>query len=275
MGVFDRIEQLKRRYTDQYVVVDETRPELARFIGRTGRVKTVNMNGRALVEFDAFNDIGWYDIDPGFLRVVEGPPKAPVTQEKGRSATAAQPAAAEKPAAAEEPKEVERGAKKAGAGGSAPATAEGGRPTTAEILAAARRKKGSAAAPAAAGADAPPVAKAAAAAEKPAALRPAAGKGAKLSTAEIIALARGGKPSGTAAGDVVEKEPAEAPQSKQKKATKQPAALPAADVAPPATSPKEPRAPENKPAKISRPADMPTDTAGKIAWCRAHDGKRA
>ena len=38
--VFEHIEKLKRQYTDKYVVVDATRPELARFRDTTGVVKT-------------------------------------------------------------------------------------------------------------------------------------------------------------------------------------------------------------------------------------------
>jgi len=36
------------------------------FAALTGSVKTVNMSGRALVEFDGYNNIGWFDIDPAF-----------------------------------------------------------------------------------------------------------------------------------------------------------------------------------------------------------------
>src|SRR5207249_979348 len=68
LTMFDQIEKLKQRYTDQYVVVDASQPELARFQGFTGRVKTVNMSGRALVEFDAWNNIGWYDIEVDYLK---------------------------------------------------------------------------------------------------------------------------------------------------------------------------------------------------------------
>jgi hypothetical protein len=50
------VEPLKKQYTDQYVAVDAAQPELARFRGQVGRVKTINMNGRALVEFDADNN---------------------------------------------------------------------------------------------------------------------------------------------------------------------------------------------------------------------------
>jgi hypothetical protein len=56
---FDAIDKLKNEYTDKYVVADLSRPELGRFHGQTGVIKTVNMSGRALVEFDGHNNIGW------------------------------------------------------------------------------------------------------------------------------------------------------------------------------------------------------------------------
>ena len=54
-----RYEQLKREWTDQYVVVNPERPELRRFEGIAGRVVTVNYNNKAVVDFQ---DGGWYDI---------------------------------------------------------------------------------------------------------------------------------------------------------------------------------------------------------------------
>jgi hypothetical protein len=54
-----RYETLKREWTDQYVEVNPTRPELKRFEGIVGRVVTVNRNNKALVDFQ---DGGWYDI---------------------------------------------------------------------------------------------------------------------------------------------------------------------------------------------------------------------
>lgn len=66
-------EQLKKELTDKFVVVSQSVPELRRFVGLTGRVKTVNMNCRALVQFDGPVDISWYDIDPSFLTVVDAP----------------------------------------------------------------------------------------------------------------------------------------------------------------------------------------------------------
>src|SRR6187399_993471 len=84
--IFDHIEQLKKQYTDKYVVVDQSRPELQRFRGLTGAVKTVNMSGRALVEFDGYANIGWYDIDPSFLTVVPPPAPKPVEAKKEKAA---------------------------------------------------------------------------------------------------------------------------------------------------------------------------------------------
>ena len=59
MAVSTHNEDLKREWTDQYVMVDPTRVELARFAGIVGRVITVNWNHKALVDFQ---DGGWYDI---------------------------------------------------------------------------------------------------------------------------------------------------------------------------------------------------------------------
>ncbi len=91
------IDTLRQQLTDQYVVVQGDRPELARFQGQTGQVKTVNCNGRALVEFDSFANRGWYDIAPDYLRVVPKPePKRP--EKPAAKAAVAKPAVA-KPAA--------------------------------------------------------------------------------------------------------------------------------------------------------------------------------
>ena len=103
MSSIEVAEQLKQDLTDRYVIVRAATPELRRFSGLTGRVKTVNMNCRALVEFDGPVDIGWYDIDPSHLEVVSAPmPKTAVTHEAAAKAEA-KPAAAKaegKPAAA-------------------------------------------------------------------------------------------------------------------------------------------------------------------------------
>jgi len=72
----ERIEKLKQQYTGQYVAVDEKRAELARFAGQRGRVKTVNLNGCALVQFEG-PDRSWYDIQLDYLKVVDKPDPDP------------------------------------------------------------------------------------------------------------------------------------------------------------------------------------------------------
>jgi hypothetical protein len=183
-------EQLKKEWTDKYVVVDEKTPELKRFSGLTGTVKTINMNGRALVEFDGPVDIGWYDIDPSFLKVVSEPvkKKAPEKHEKPASAAAAPKAAAAAEAARPagekklSPLELARqqgaAAKAAGDAAKKPSPLE-----QARAQGAAKAE----AAPAAVVESAP------APAAKPAAATPSAGGGTREkpgSTAEIIELAR-------------------------------------------------------------------------------------
>ena len=105
--VFEHINELRAEYTDKYVIVDDGFPELRRFKGMTGVVKTVNMSGHALVQFDGNNNVGWYDIDIDFLKVVDKPP--PKEEPKAAKRAAAPQAAekpAEKPAAPPEPKDA-------------------------------------------------------------------------------------------------------------------------------------------------------------------------
>jgi hypothetical protein len=143
--MFDVIERLKSEWTDRYVVVESTAPELARFTHATGQVKTVNMNGRCLVEFDQYNNTGWYDIDPSCLKVVPKPlPKPAEAKEKPTKPAAAKEAVkpAAKPAVAGKPSTADILAAARGKGGAAakPAAAPG-KPSTAEILARARGGK--------------------------------------------------------------------------------------------------------------------------------------
>ncbi len=162
----DQIDELKRKYTDKYVVVDKERPELARFRDTYGTVRTVNMSGRALVEFADYHlNTGWYDIDPSYLKLIDKPlppkPKeAPAKEPAGEPASAGgKPAATPTPAA--------------------------GKQSTADILAALRG--GAAAKPAAA----TPVAKPAAAPK--AATAPATKVDrTKMSVADMLAAARAG-----------------------------------------------------------------------------------
>jgi hypothetical protein len=160
--VFEHIEELKRVYTDKYVVVDASRPDLRRFEGFTGTVKTVNMSGKALVQFDAYDNIGWFDIDVDYLTIIDKPLPKAETKEK-------------------EPK-------KAPAEKQAPAQAAGKQPaakmSVQEMLAAARGKQ-----PAAT-----KTADAASGTGQSAAAPPAAKPAAAMSAAEILAAARAGKP---------------------------------------------------------------------------------
>ena len=179
---FEQAELLKKQYTDKFVVVKANVPELRRFTGLTGVVKTVNMSCRALVLFDGAADIGWYDIDPAFLMVVDAPlPKKVVSEAKpakesptakGAPAAKAPPAAGEKKAS---PLDMIR---KQGAGGGKPATpaaaapaASGAKLSPLDMV----RKQGAAKA---GGAESAPTA--------PASAPAASGEGKKLSPIEMI-----------------------------------------------------------------------------------------
>ncbi|MCI0334376.1 MAG: hypothetical protein L0228_14255 [Planctomycetes bacterium] len=239
----EQIEKMKRQYTDKYVVVDATRPELARFRDVVGRVKTVNMSGRALVEFDDYHlNIGWYDIDPDFLKVVDKPPPKPpkVEAKKPAAKAEAKPAAAKAPAKAA----PAAGAKAAGKG------------SVADVLAAARAGK----APATPAGEAEKTpAKAESVAAKPAA--PAAGKldRSKMSVAEMLAAARGG--AGAA--------PAKAPPTKPH-VEEAPAKEEAVEEAPAAkAAPASPAA-----AKEVQRVDKSKMSIDEIvAYCRERDAK--
>lgn len=59
MDRFEVQDEVRNKWIDQYVKVNEGRDDLKRFAGVVGRVVTVNYNGRAIVDFQ---DGGWYDI---------------------------------------------------------------------------------------------------------------------------------------------------------------------------------------------------------------------
>ncbi len=59
MDRFEEKDVLRQSWIDQYVKINENRPELKRFAGVVGRVVTVNYNGKAIVDFQ---DGAWYDI---------------------------------------------------------------------------------------------------------------------------------------------------------------------------------------------------------------------
>lgn len=239
-AMVDQIEELKKKYTDKYVVVDKERPELARFRDTYGTVRTVNMSGRALVEFAEYHlNIGWYDIDPMFLTVVDTPPAPKVKEAPPAKAPAAKKASGEP----------------ASAGGKPAAKPAGAKQSVADILAAARG--GAAAKPAAAKP----------AADKPAAAPKAAGAPAakvdrsKMSVADMLAAARAG--TGGAA------KPAAAPAK--------PAAAPEPEPVDEAAG--EPASAGGEPALAAKPASGEKLDKSKMSiaqmcdWCRSHDTK--
>jgi hypothetical protein len=59
MDRFEIQDEVRKQWIDQFVKINEGRPELKRFAGVVGRVVTVNYNGRAIVDFQ---DGAWYDI---------------------------------------------------------------------------------------------------------------------------------------------------------------------------------------------------------------------
>ncbi|MBC8352739.1 MAG: hypothetical protein H8E66_12155 [Planctomycetes bacterium] len=182
--VFEHIEKLKQEYTDKYVTVDETRPELKRFGGMTGTVRTVNMSGRALVEFDAYANIGWYDIDIDFLKVIDEPLRKPDAKP-----------AAKKSAAKASPKAAPAAKKDAAA--SKPAS--GGGMSVADMLAAARGNKSGGAAASAATPSSVAEIMDAARTEKGGGAAPAKADPKSMSVADMLAAARGDKSGGGAA----------------------------------------------------------------------------
>ena len=133
--MFDVIERLKAEWTDKYVVIDSPAPELSRFAKTTGTVRAVNMNGRCLVEFDQFNNIAWYDIDPSHLKVVTEPLPKPEKEAKAKAAPAVKTSSSK--ASSPQKKSTADILAAARAGGSKPA----GKLSTADILAKARGAK--------------------------------------------------------------------------------------------------------------------------------------
>lgn len=266
--MFDQIESLKQQYTDKYVMVDDHRPELARFRGLAGRIKTINMSGRALVEFDVYNNVGWYDIALDFLKVVDKPPPKPAEEPAKPKAAPAKPAAAKAaPASGEKklsPLEMARAQGAAKKGGEAP------KKSTSDVLAAARAGKAAAPAKEASAPKAPaaPVASAkkmstadiiaaARAKQGEAASAPAAPPATKQTTAEILAAAR--------RKSVPAEETAPAPPAIEEAATEAPAAT--------FVEPVIEKAGGEKPAKAAPSGSLPKAVPDIIAWCRQHDAK--
>lgn len=243
--VFEHVEKLKKEYTDKYVVVDASRPDLTRFEGITGTVKTVNMSGRALVQFDAYDNIGWYDIDVDYLKIIDQPLPKPEPTAKDASEKAQKTAAAKQPA------------KPAGA-----------KMSVADMLAAARGEKPGAA-------TAKPAAKPAAATKPPAdktpAEKPSVGKtGASMSVADVLAAARGKKSTDPA------KSPKAAPPPITETATETPTDETSLDAETPDTSvtTEVPPAAAQGSARGATPrSELPQSVAEILAFCRKADSK--
>ena len=72
MDRFEVQDEVRRKWIDAFVKVNENRPDLKRFAGIVGRVVTVNYNGRAIIDFQ---DGGWYDVPASddYLVKVEAP----------------------------------------------------------------------------------------------------------------------------------------------------------------------------------------------------------
>jgi hypothetical protein len=66
---FAEAEALKAAWTDRFVRVRPGHSEYARFLGKVGRVVTVNYGGHALIDFA---DGAWYDVpaSDAYLEVV-------------------------------------------------------------------------------------------------------------------------------------------------------------------------------------------------------------
>lgn len=96
----DAAERLKAEWTDRKVVVAADDPKLSRFAGRIGVVRTVNMNGNALVEFLGWPDISWYDIAPTALREATGEELAAAEPKPVKKTAAAPKPAMKEPVAA-------------------------------------------------------------------------------------------------------------------------------------------------------------------------------
>ena len=137
--MFDVIERLKAEWTDKYVVIDSPAPELSRFAKTTGTVRAVNMNGRCLVEFDQFNNIAWYDIDPSHLKVVTEPLPKPEKQAKAKASPAAKTSSSK--ASSPQKKSTADILAAARGGGLKSAAKPSGKLSTADILAKARGAK--------------------------------------------------------------------------------------------------------------------------------------
>lgn len=280
------IDRLKYELTDKYVIVTGDRPELARFDGFVGLVKTVNFSGRALVEFTGFNNNpAWFDIDPACLRIVDEPPKPDPLAAKAARPASKVPVKAAGPSAADVLAAIRGGAKaapKADAAGRTPASAAPAakKPaakeavtkkvdaapktdkkvspsvgqSTADILAAARGGKKPPQQPA--------VGEAKVEGAKVAGKR--ASPAASLSTADVLAAARGAKPA-SPAGPPADSSTAVPPSPSKKPPAPRPSGMTTEEILAAARAAKKPAAQAAKTSAIDE-----LDTASKQPPARRH-----
>lgn len=71
----EKMDDLRREWTDRLVTARPERPELQRFAGKVGRVVTVNYSGKAIVDFA---DGAWYDIPASDEHLVTLAPDDPL-----------------------------------------------------------------------------------------------------------------------------------------------------------------------------------------------------
>lgn len=256
------IERLKHELTDKYVIVTGDRPELARFEGFVGQVKTVNFSGRALVEFTGYlNNPAWFDIDPVCLRVVDAPPPPDTLAKKAPRPATKMPAKAAGASAADVLAAIRGGGKAAPKPDAAGRTPQPAAPpvkaaspdkqadkkvspsvgqSTADILAAARGKK---------------------TAESPAAgdakvqgkrTSPAVG----LSTADVLAAARGKKPAPTVDAETADSSKDSSPATKKPTAPR-PSGMTTEEILAAARGAKKPAHEEAKPSAFDTLTDAP------------------
>lgn len=68
-----QIEKLRQQYTNRYVIIPGAQPKYRRFRGRIGQVKTITMQGQALVGWVDSADRAWYAMELDALELLEEP----------------------------------------------------------------------------------------------------------------------------------------------------------------------------------------------------------
>ncbi|WP_020470810.1 hypothetical protein [Zavarzinella formosa] len=84
------LEDLRDKWTDQFVRANPDKPEHKRFEGRVGRVVTVNWSGKAIIDFA---DGAWYDLPASeeYLTLVPADDPAKTKYDPKRTSAQARP----------------------------------------------------------------------------------------------------------------------------------------------------------------------------------------